>query len=223
MNSSRNIFIASAIAVFALTGLAHAEPAKRSGGGADQEALMRAQNQVREMAAERDALEADLKKIKDETADKEIAQKKLLASLNEKLMAAERSQTQLQNQNTRAQEGNESLRDKIKEQHDKMQKLVDKYKELVVALRQVEAERGELHANHTAQTRQLEVCETRNLKLYEAGLEVLDKYENKGVWDALLQSEPVTQLKRVELENLVQDYKYRMAAQRVESAASAAH
>lgn len=219
MNARRKIVVIALLSSFALSGAAHAEPAKRSSGGADTEALLRAQSQVREMAAERDALELEVKKMKDETTEKDSAHKKQLAGLNEKLMAAERSQTQLQGQNMRALEGNDALRDRIKDQHEKMQKLVDKYKELVAALRQVEGERSELNANHTAQTRQLEVCETRNVKLYETALEVLDRYENKGVWEALVQREPVTQLKRVEIENLVQDYKYRMSAQRVESAA----
>jgi hypothetical protein len=33
--------------------------------------------------------------------------------------------------------------------------------------------------------------------------------ENRGFWSSLTEREPFTQLKRVELENLVEDYKYR--------------
>lgn len=49
----------------------------------------------------------------------------------------------------------------------------------------------------------------RNAAFYNLNTEVLDKMQNRGFWSALSEREPFTKLKRVELENLVEDYKYR--------------
>ena len=101
-----------------------------------------------------------------------------------------------------------------------MQKVVDKYKELVETLRQVETDRTQLQATAKTQATQIGTCTNDNIKLYELGLELADLYENKGVWAALVEKEPVTQLKRVELENRVQEYRHR--ANRLQFDAAAA-
>jgi chromosome segregation ATPase len=62
-------------------------------------------------------------------------------------------------------------------------------------------------------------CEDKNGKLYTYGQEVLDRYQHKGVWAALRQQEPVFGLKQVEIENVVQEYKLKMAAEKLKSAA----
>jgi chromosome segregation ATPase len=61
-------------------------------------------------------------------------------------------------------------------------------------------------------------CEDKNGKLYTYGQEVLDRYQHKGVWAALRQQEPVLGLKRVEIENVVQEYKLKLADQRLKPA-----
>ena len=53
------------------------------------------------------------------------------------------------------------------------------------------------------QAQQISECETKNVRLQELGQELLQKYADKGVFDTLLKKEPFTQLKRVEMENLV--------------------
>ena len=50
--------------------------------------------------------------------------------------------------------------------------------------------------------------------LYETGLEVLDKYKNKGIWDAFMQQEPVTGLNEVEVENIIEEYRHRLYKQK---------
>lgn len=49
--------------------------------------------------------------------------------------------------------------------------------------------------------------ETKNLELYKTGTEVLDRYENYSLGKALLAKEPFTQLTRVKIQGLVQDYR----------------
>ncbi len=196
------------------------EVAKRAGGGASQEALMRAQAAARDAAEQRDTLRDELEKTKKDVAEHDKQQKKDVAQLKNRIAQLEKDVVKSEQQNTRAQETGNALRDRIKDQQEKLQKVVDKYKELVETLRQVETERTQLQTSTKTQATQLDTCSSDNLKLYELGLELADLYENKGVWTALVEKEPVTQLKRVELENRVQEYRHR--AKRLQFDAAAA-
>ncbi|HTJ62402.1 MAG TPA: hypothetical protein VL899_01220 [Alphaproteobacteria bacterium] len=55
----------------------------------------------------------------------------------------------------------------------------------------------------------LQSCESKNSELYKLGEEILDLYDKKDFFD-IVASEPVTKLKRVELENTMQDYEDKM-------------
>jgi hypothetical protein len=61
-------------------------------------------------------------------------------------------------------------------------------------------------------------CEDKNDRLYTWGQELLDKYKNKGVWAAMAQKEPILGLKEVAIENTVQEYRLKMAGQKVKPA-----
>jgi hypothetical protein len=52
-------------------------------------------------------------------------------------------------------------------------------------------------------------CEAKNAELYRIGEEILGLYDKKDFFD-LVAGEPVTKLKRVELENTMQDYEDKM-------------
>jgi len=58
-------------------------------------------------------------------------------------------------------------------------------------------------------------CETKNLKLYEYSQELAQRYQKKGVWASFTQKEPVFGLKRVDMENLLQEYQEKLAAQKI--------
>jgi chromosome segregation ATPase len=62
-------------------------------------------------------------------------------------------------------------------------------------------------------------CESKNLKLYGYAQEVLQAYKNKGVWASLSQKDPVIGLKEVDVENVVQEYRQKMASQKMQTPA----
>ena len=80
-----------------------------------------------------------------------------------------------------------------------------------------EQERTKLTSNLTQKGKVLEVCETKNTKLYSFGLELVRLYDKPSTYQAILRTEPFTQLKRVELENILQDYHDKIDEQRVSS------
>jgi hypothetical protein len=65
-------------------------------------------------------------------------------------------------------------------------------------------------------------CEAKNVALYGYGRDLLAKYEGKGCIDALKAKEPFTQLERVKMENTLEEYRDKLDAQKLTSAAPGA-
>lgn len=63
------------------------------------------------------------------------------------------------------------------------------------------------------QKQQLLLCEDKNIALYQANLEMADRYKNKGMGTSLLQREPITGLKQVEIENILEEYRDKLDQQ----------
>jgi len=61
----------------------------------------------------------------------------------------------------------------------------------------------------------IRVCEQKNSELYSISVKLLDKYQAKGVLDAIRQAEPFTQLEKVRVENLMQEYRDKSDANRI--------
>jgi chromosome segregation ATPase len=53
----------------------------------------------------------------------------------------------------------------------------------------------------------LDHCESNNARLAILGTELVEKYEKKGLVTSILQNEPFTQVKKVEMENLAAEYR----------------
>ena len=63
-----------------------------------------------------------------------------------------------------------------------------------------------LKGKQQATEQQLTQCTDHNVKLYQSGKDLLERYQNKGTLGAILQDEPVLQFNSVEMENINQDY-----------------
>ena len=77
------------------------------------------------------------------------------------------------------------------------------------------AEKQVAEASAAERGRQVEQCTTKNTKLYQLNSELLQRYASKGVMDAMARREPFTGLKKVEMENLIQDLQEKLDEQRV--------
>jgi hypothetical protein len=85
------------------------------------------------------------------------------------------------------------------------------------SLLEAQTEGTRLKSALTAEKLQLTTCTARNAEMHEAGINAIARYEAKGCFDATLQAEPFTGLKRVEIENAVEDMRERLDAQRFEA------
>lgn len=166
-------------------------------------AAARMQQMLRQMSSERDVLKAENEKLQSQIKSLEAK----TSAAQTQLKGADKERASSQALLQRYQDAEQAWKANSEQQKAKLQEVVDKYKELVKSLRQVEAERGELQSNSKVRDRDLDRCIEKNGKMYSTGLEVLQRYENKGVWDSIWQKEPITQLKRVELESIMEEYK----------------
>ncbi|MEW6664906.1 MAG: hypothetical protein AB1512_06765 [Thermodesulfobacteriota bacterium] len=69
---------------------------------------------------------------------------------------------------------------------------------------------AELKGSLREKEQRLSRCISHNEKLSSTAGELLDRYDGKGVLGALLQKEPFTQIQRVEIENLIDEYRSRI-------------
>ena len=193
-----------------------AESVRRGGGDGGNAALLQ------QITAERDAMRTKQEQL---TADNE-RQIKELGDVKGKLTESTREITRLKAQQgesaratDRAQESGVATAEKLKDTQERLQKLVDKYKELVTELRKSEEHVATLEASTGQKGDTLNQCVKDNQALYKTAQELIQQYEGKGVWDALLQREPVTQLKRVEIESIAELYRDRMEQHKFQSQA----
>jgi hypothetical protein len=77
-----------------------------------------------------------------------------------------------------------------------------------------EAERAKLAEDNFVLQRRVAYLETKNVQLFTLGNEILSRYENFSLGNAISAKEPFVGVTRVKLENLVQDYSDKLLDQR---------
>lgn len=83
-------------------------------------------------------------------------------------------------------------------------------------LKRMAAEKKTLESEVRKERHKFNRCETKNAKLCLIANELIEKYQNKGIVGTLIQKEPFTQLKKVEIEKFMQEYKEKIEEQELE-------
>lgn len=186
-------------AVVVATG-APAQQARDDGGSARLQAMVaqltseKAQLQAAntDAKAKLDAANAELKTLRDKNT-----------ALERRLQQTETSLSQSNVTNARTTE-------QAAQQRSRMEELVAQFRETIETLRTTELERNELRDSVAARQSALDQCVASNEVLFATGNEVLDRYESKGCFSSLRENEPFTQNKRVQLQNLVDEYRWKL-------------
>ncbi len=174
---------------------------QRSGSGSDG---ARVAQQMQQFAAERLQLQSDNSTLKKENEELKKKLEKAGADSKALELRAKNLQTTLKGRDTQA---NQHSAEELEKSRAQMQELIARFRETAQSLREVEQDRNE--ARTQLKTRDLEVktCAQRNVQLADLANEALDRYEHKGIWTSLSQAEPITGLKRTEIQNLVDEYR----------------
>lgn len=165
---------------------------RRAPGGGDNQAqrmLQQMQQQNSELQQEKDALTQERDKLKAQ-----------LAKLTGEKDAA---QTAIQ----RARDNATALTGRINDLQGKQNRLQTEQQLTREQLQAALANSKRLNGKIADLDRQQATCVVDNHKLYQLNVELLEQYRRKGVTDALLQREPLTGIKSVEIQNIIQKYR----------------
>lgn len=86
-----------------------------------------------------------------------------------------------------------------------VQKWKKSYAEVTAFAAKKESERAKQEARALKLDREVASQKVKNLEMYKAGMDTLDRYEKFGLGDALLAREPFIGTTRVKFQNLIQD------------------
>jgi len=165
---------------------------------------------------------AQLEKDKAELGQKVSTLSGQSNGLKQAAARADRKAADLQKELEAARKENAGLHEQLTDEQKKLEELSLKHKDMQQTLAATEGENKRLESalGQQAQlTKSWEArnatCEGKNAKLYELNVEMMGKYRSKGVLDALSHAEPFTGIKDVELENVLQEYRDKLDAERV--------
>ncbi|PZQ88589.1 MAG: hypothetical protein DI534_10495 [Leifsonia xyli] len=95
---------------------------------------------------------------------------------------------------------------RLEERNAALEKWKDAYGEAATVARAKDAERAKFEAESKDFQARNQNCTERNQRLAKVGRELLDRYRNVHFSDRLLAREPATGIKRVDVQNVLQDY-----------------
>lgn len=165
-----------------------------------QAALARAQGMLKQLNDAKQNLEVENAKLKASNAS--LEQQVKIARLN---VGAREADIAARGQELGA------ARDKLARLEQRNEQLTARLEEVVGKYKDLKAEQAKLGATKEILERELSTtraeladAEAKNRALYQASHEILERYQHKSRWTALLQKEPFTGIKQVEVESRVQ-------------------
>jgi chromosome segregation ATPase len=201
----------AACTLLALLGLvapvARAQTA-RSGGAPNAQLLQ----QMQQLASERTSLQAENARLKKDLDD---TRKERDALKNAQKWNDARARTSTAAVAAEAAAQRAALEQQITANKAQTEQLIGKFKETLQSLKEVETDRATTKQTLATREQELSACVDRNASLYKLNGEVLDHFEHESAWSRVARAEPFTQIKKVQLENLIDDYKGRAKDQRV--------
>lgn len=202
-----------AAALLVLGALPTQAEVRRQAGGA---ASAQVQALLQQISAERDTLKADNTRLKADLDKAQQAQKTAEAAA----AAGSDESARLRAALAAFQAQNEALRAQLGQSQAAIGSLRSEQAATQAQLKQAQGQGQALDAQLGECRARVDTLTGHNLRLFEIGNELLDRFEKKGVWASLRAAEPFTGLKRVELENIVQDYRFAIDDQRVAAKAA---
>lgn len=202
-----------AVALMALCALPAQAEVRRPAGGA---AGAQVQALLQQISAERDTLKTENTRLKADLDKAQQAQKTAEAAAS----AGDEELTRLRAAVAAFQAQNEALRAQLGQSQAAIGSLRGEQAATQAELRQAQGKGQALDGELGACRARVDTLIGHNGRLFDIGNELLDRFEKKGVWASLREAEPFTGLKRVELENIVQDYRFAIDDQRVAAKAA---
>ncbi len=198
------------LAVAALTLAAPAGFAQQTrDAGADG----RLQAMVSQLTAERASLLADKQRLTRELDAAKAELEALQGQYDEasgELLATSRSLV-------RNQAEQEQTSRQLERTEERLETLIGEFRETIDLLGETETERNEYRVRFETRDREYRACVKSNNEMYATSSEILDAYDRHGLFSRAMKAEPFLKLKRNQIENLIDDYRYELEDQLLEA------
>lgn len=187
-----------------------AEAAEKKDKAARRAQIMM-QKMKQELEAEKATMQAQFDKEKKDFEDKLKTQDEELQAVSSKLTSAEKKNKNLDADVKKLSVEKASLETKQQQTQAELDTtkisladLKQQYQQAQADLKFNDNQRKTLSANLSDTTKAVNSCEEKNTKLHQFGTELIKLYDNPSVYEAAMRKEKFFQLKRVELENILQ-------------------
>jgi chromosome segregation ATPase len=190
------------LALLLFTSLAAPHAAAQASRGGEGDARLQAMvnqlnSQKAQLQQENTRLQRELDELKKELGE----EKKRADAAEARVNVAESSAAQLERSNTQNSAALAQTRTRLEE-------VVGQFRETIDILRETEADRNSLSASLSMTQSDLSQCTRNNREMYQTAIEVVEVLEGQGPAKRLAQKEPFTQLARVKIENIADEYRY---------------
>ncbi len=178
---------------------------------AARRAALMMQKMKQDMEAEKATMQAQFDTQKKELEDKLKIKDEEFVKLDKQLNTAERKNKSLEAELKKVNTEKTALETKLQQTQAQLETTQKNLADLKIQHNQALADlkfndnqRKTLSTNLAQTTKAVNDCEVKNAKLHQFGTELIQIYDKPSSYDATMRKEQFFQLKRVELENLLQ-------------------
>lgn len=181
----------------------------------ERESLRRAQQQVKQINQEKSALEEKLTGLEQDKVKLAKDKDKLIggAQALAKSEAIKREQVQ-QALGAMTQE-KAALQSQKAEVEQRLAEMTAKQAATALELEQAKAQTKQTQSTLATRDTQVASCEGKNRKLYQFGRDLIAQCRDQSASDVALRLEPFTGIKRVGIENVLEEYRDKLDAEKV--------
>ncbi len=216
MNDRPRYFLPLMLCALMIAGGAHAASDKKA--SREREALRRAQMELQQARGQLSGLEQEKAQL---AKDLEAAGKAAKSAegragrLRRDLKAEQQRREALEKELEQTKQDLAGSGQRLAETRKTLGETGAKLAETADLLRRTQAEKSNLESIKARNEREIASCEDKNLKLYQTGRELMLRFERKTCGEIMAQGEPFTGLKRVEVENLLEEYRDKLDEQKL--------
>lgn len=212
------LVLAPGLAIDSFAPSAFAQDPNARQANRDREILRRVQEAQRQAEEARVRAETEKAAVEGQLADVQKKAKAVEAGVAQERRRAADLQQKLDamtREHASADAERKSLAEKLRQAQAQIEQATAELARREDALNARASEIAALQASGRQGAAALATCEEKNGALAGVATELMEKYRDVGFWESLQRREPFTRVRRVEVENLLEEYRDRVEASRV--------
>ena len=197
-----------------------ADAAEKKDKAARRQALMM-QKMKQDMEAEKASMQAQFEAQKKTLEEQLLAKNTEFEQVDKELASTQRKAKNLSAELSKTQAEKTAVETKLSDTQASLESTKNTLTELqgvhtqaLADLKFNDNQRKTISTNLADTTKQLNTCAAKNAKLHQFGTELIQIYDKPSHYDAVMRKEKFFQLKRVELENILQNQQDKLDEQR---------